>query len=139
MGKAMDHQEIIITLIGLGLAALSTAVGVGIKVFKAYGDAWVTKIKVSTVNDEMFSVVGEVSQTLVPEIRKASADGKISQEEREHLRQVCVKKFQDRFGKEWIDDLKRRLGMGGEQFEDWLLGKVEAHVWRQKMEMKKAE
>jgi len=139
----MDIQQILLT----SLAAIVTAlVGAAVAFIKAYTKKMISRIddeelreKISVASEEMFSAFAEISQTMVPEVRKAAADGKIDANEREGLRKAALAKFKNRYSQKRLDDLRARLGLDEVQFEDWLIGLLESHVLRHKMEMKKAE
>lgn len=118
-----------------------TILGVGATVVKAWGDQLVDKIKndkvrdkVHIAKDEIGSVVFMISQTLVPAVRKAAADGRIDERERKQLRQVALEEAQARFSDEWWDNLMGELGIPKGRRAEWILGQVEAWVFRMKMQ-----
>ena len=139
LGDTMDINEVIFSILVSVLAAIA---GAAVSILKAYTEKIVAKIeddqlrtKVSMLNEEAHAVVAEISQTLVDEVRKASEDGRITPEERENLRNTAIDLLKSRFSKQWLDDLRDKMGLDDAALQKFLIGKIEAHVWGQKMAM----
>ena len=120
------------------LALIITALG-GLAVSKinSFTDAQIDKIKddkvrdrVRLARDAVMDAVHHVSQTLAPELKAAAADGKITVEEREQLRQLALSKTKESFSKQFWLDLKDDLEL--DEIDSWILDRVEAEVFRMK-------
>lgn len=103
----------------------------------AWADAQIGKIKdekvaekVRLARDAIGDAVHHVSQTLAPELKAASADGKITPEERESLRQLALSKTKSSFNKQFWSDMANDLGV--DELDEWILDRVEAEVFRMK-------
>lgn len=139
----MSTQEILLAAGGSILLAIAGAIAA---IVRAYTNKLVAKIendetreRVKMLRDEAFAIVAELSQTMVPEIRKAAEDGRITPDEREGLRNVALEKLRARFSREWLEELCERLRLDESGMTDMMIGNIEAQVWRQKMEMGKTE
>jgi len=92
-----------------------------------------TREKLTTANEELQHIVWEISQVMVPHLREAAADGKITQQERERLRDRAWTTFEARFTVEWLEDFMQRMGFDRERLKDWVLSKVESFVFEMKL------
>lgn len=134
--SSFDAQTIIwmaVATFGAGVLAIAT------KILSAWGDAQIAKIKnddlrgkVSLAKDEIGDVVYMISQVLVPEVKAAAADGKVSPAERDKLRARALELAHERFSPEFWDDLTKHLGVPS--LDEWILGQVESRVFRMNME-----
>lgn len=132
----LDAQSIFwmaVATFGAGLLAVVT------KILTAWGDAQVAKIKnddlrgkVTLAKNEIGDVVYMISQVLVPEVKKAAEDGKVSPEEREKLRARAVELARERFSPDFWKELMTHLGV--ENLDEWIIGQVESRVFRMKMD-----
>jgi len=121
---------------GAGLLALLT------KIASAWGDAQISKIKndslrgsVTLAKNEIGDVVYMISQVLVPEVKAAAADGKVSAEEREKLQAKAISLTRERFSPEFWEGLVKQLGIPGNSLDEWILGQVESRVFRMRMDL----
>lgn len=103
------------------------------------GNAWIDKIqddrtrsRVVLAKDEIGTAVEMISQTLLPAIRQATADGKVTPEEGKRLRDLALAEAKNRLGLEFWHDLMQRMGLPVEKLDEWILAQVEAHVFRHK-------
>ncbi len=106
----------------------------------AWVDAKVANIKnetfrsvVSAIRDEVRDVVHELSQVMVPEIREAAADGKITADERAKIKDAFLNKIKGRFDWSEVGPTLEKRGISPDKLDDWLLGLMEAEVHRMKM------
>jgi hypothetical protein len=133
---SLDAQSIFwmaVATFGSALLAVAT------KILNSWGDAQVAKIKnddlrgkVTLAKTEIGDVVYMISQVLVPEVKKAAEDGKVSPEEREKLRKRAVELARERFSPEFWKELMAHLGV--ENLDEWIIGQVESRVFRMKMD-----
>lgn len=130
------------TIFWMAVGTLITGmVGMATKLLAAWTDAQVAKIKnenlrgkVQLAKDEIGSVVYAISQTMVPEIRDAAADGKITPEERQKLLDAAVSMAKARFSAEFWTDLAGELELSQDELGRWLVDQVEARVFQMKMQ-----
>lgn len=108
--------------------------------FDAWADAQIAKIEsdvgqaaVRATKEEAEDIVLELSQTMVPEIRKAAADGRISPEERENLRKKALEILKKRTDLETLAKALDARGFPVGELDDWLLGLIESRVLKMKM------
>lgn len=78
------------------------------------------------VNEVVFSTVEELEQTLKKEWKKAAADGKITDKEKQELKDIAISKIKKRLGDKTLGLLKEHFGC----VEDFILMKVESAVKR---------
>lgn len=131
-------MEQVLQALYAALALIITALGgLAAAKLKAFTDAQIDKIKnekvadkVRLARDAVADAVHHVSQTLMPELKAASADGKITVEERERLRQLALEKTKGSFSEQFWIDLTRDLEL--DEVDDWILDRVEAEVFRMK-------
>lgn len=81
------------------------------------------------LNDVVFTVVKALNQTVVDELRKASADGKVTKEEVEKIKATALAQVKSHIGPKGIDELLYVLGLKDEAALDkFVADKVEAAV-----------
>lgn len=87
------------------------------------------------VGDEAKAAVLEVFQVYVSAIKAASADGKLTADEKAHARGLALDALKRNLGKQGLGRLARILGLriGGTALDAWLLGKVETAVAEAKL------
>lgn len=118
------------------LALIITAIGgLAVRKINSFTDAQIDKIKdgkvrdrVRLARDAVMDAVHHVSQTLAPELKSSAADGKITIEEREQLRQLALSKTKESFSKQFWLDLRDDLEL--DDVDSWILDRVEAEVFR---------
>jgi hypothetical protein len=109
---------------------------------------WIREVENKQVRDmlnlakeEVRDVVHSVSQTMVPEIRAAAEDGKISQDERQKLMVHVVGRVRERLGQDWWHRFSETaLGESAREGEEpartasardrWIAEQAEAEVFR---------
>lgn len=139
----MSSDDIIASLLAALAAGLFIVVPVIFRLLsrmlEKVGDAWIDKIgddrtrtRVELAKGEILTAVGLVGQTLAPEFRAAAADGKITDEERAHLRQTALTEAKRRFGPSFWTDLMQRLELPATDVDAWILAQVEAYVFQSK-------
>lgn len=80
---------------------------------------------IGKVNSMVWVVVKEISQTMAEDFKKASADGKLTLEEKRHLKNVAMKKLRKYLS---FDELSRLFGMSSANLDDFIGSKVEEAV-----------
>lgn len=85
---------------------------------------------------EVKAAVKEVGQTYVEEVRRAMADGKLTEREKRIAKEEAVKIAKSNIGPKGLKALARALGL--ESVEAWLSNKVEAAVSDEKKAAKAA-
>lgn len=81
------------------------------------------------LNDVVFTVVKALNQTVVDELRKANADGKVTKEEVAGIKAKALEQVKSHIGPKGIDELLFVLGLKDEAALDKLVSdKVEAAV-----------
>lgn len=139
----MSNDEIIASILATLVAGLLFLLPVlfrlAARLVEKVGDAWIDKIgddrtrtRVELAKGEILTAVGMVGQTLAPEYRAAAADGKITEEERAHLRQTALTEAKRRFGPSFWTDLMKRLELPPSEQDAWILAQVEAYVFQSK-------
>jgi len=136
---SLDAQQIFwmaAATFGAGLLTLLT------KIASAWGDAQIDKIKseslrgqVTLAKNEIGDVVYMISQVLVPEVKAAAQDGKVSAEEREKLQAKAISLTRERFSPEFWAGLVKQLGIPTDGLDEWILGQVESRVFRMRMDI----
>ena len=75
---------------------------------------------------ELRSVVLEVNQTYVKALKEASADGKLTDEEKKEALERAIKKLKSNLGMNFLKKLARILGLSS--VEEWLVTQAESMV-----------
>jgi hypothetical protein len=137
--SSFDAQSVIwmaVATFGAGLLAVLT------KILSAWGDAQIAKLKnddlrgkVTLAKNEIGDVVYMISQVLVPEVKAAAADGRVTPEEREKLQRRAIELARERFSPEFWNSLMEHLGVPVAGLDEWILGQVESRVFRMKMDI----
>lgn len=84
---------------------------------------------------EVQDAVSEVYQTYVSELKKANADGKLTDQEKKSAKDMALAAAKANIGKKGMARLTRTLGFGDSSEADaWLGSKIEAAVAKPKME-----
>lgn len=131
-------------LLSAAIAALLGFLIFAIRAFRPLLQAWIdaqigkiedekTRERVSIARDQVESAVYSVSQTMVPKVREAAEDGKITPEERQKLLDEAREKTMGAFDADFWEDLADRLGLNEENLKRWLEDEIEARVFRMKM------
>jgi len=84
------------------------------------------------VTDSVEASVRRVSQELVPQVREAAADGKITTEERERLRQEALRLTKQHMGAGTLGCLADKTGLDDAGLDDYLITRIEAAVFNMK-------
>lgn len=128
--QVLIHGDDAITWVAVALAALVAKYVIAKidneTVRKYVGRAW-TEVK---------SAVAEVYQTYVAELKAASADGKLTDEEKAEAKKKAIALAKSNIGKKGLARLVRILGI--DALDDWLGTQVEAAVDLSKKEGKAA-
>lgn len=80
------------------------------------------------LDDVVFTAVKDLQQTVVNEIKLASADGKISDAEKRRVKDQAIANVKSHLGTKGIGELAKVLGLDGGAIEGLLSSKVEAAV-----------
>lgn len=80
------------------------------------------------LDDAVFTAVKDLQQTVVDEIKAASADGKISAAERQRIKVAAVTNVKSHLGPKGVVELGRILGLGAGALDGLMGSKVEAAV-----------
>lgn len=80
------------------------------------------------LEDAVFTAVKDVQQSVVDEIKAASADGKISASERQRIKGAAVGNVKSYLGPKGVAELGRVLGLGAGALDGLIASKVEAAV-----------
>jgi hypothetical protein len=80
------------------------------------------------LDDAVLAAVREVHQVTVEELKAASADGKLTPEERARVKQVAIDAVKSHLGKRGIGELAKVLGLGDGAVDRLLATRVEAAV-----------
>jgi hypothetical protein len=79
-------------------------------------------------NDAVLTAVKMVAQTYVDEVRKAAADGALTDAEKAAAKQKAVAAAKAYLGPQGLDSLVKILGLDGGSLDAYLAGKIEAAV-----------
>lgn len=132
-------------LLSAAIAALLTFLIFALRAMKPLLQEWIAatveKIKdervrerVHLVREQVETAVYNVSQTLVPKVKEAAADGKVTPEERKNLLKAAQDDILDAFDQDFWDDFMEQQGFTEGALRKWLTSEVEARVFRMKME-----
>ena len=80
------------------------------------------------LDDAVFTAVKDLQQSVVEEIKAASADGKITDEEKKRIKEKALASVKSHLGTKGLSELATVLGLDGGAIEGFLSSKVEAAV-----------
>lgn len=80
------------------------------------------------LNDAVFSAVKEVEQTVVGAIRRAKADGKITDEEKAEIKAKAIAAVKSYLGAKGLLELAKVLGLDGAALDALIGAKIEGAV-----------
>ena len=80
------------------------------------------------LDDAVFTAVKDLQQSVVEEIKAASADGKITDEEKKRIKEKALASVKSHLGTKGLSELATVLGLEGGAIEGFLSSKVEAAV-----------
>ena len=80
------------------------------------------------VDDAVFTAVKDLQQTVVEQIKVASADGKITDDEKKQIKEKALGAIRSHLGTKGLAEAANVLGLGGGALEGLLSSKVEAAV-----------
>lgn len=69
-----------------------------------------TRLFLLYLDDSIFHAVQEVEQTIVKQIREANADGKITVEEKQKIKQTALDSVKNHIGPKGIETIAKELG-----------------------------
>ena len=81
-----------------------------------------------SLDDAVFTAVKDLQQSVVEEIKAASADGKITDEEKKRIKEKALASVKSHLGTKGLSELATVLGLDGGAIEGFLSSKVEAAV-----------
>jgi hypothetical protein len=80
------------------------------------------------LDDAVFTAVKDMQQTVVEQIKAASADGKITDDEKKQIKDKALAAVKSHLGTKGLAEAAAILGLGGSALEGLLSSKVEAAV-----------
>ena len=80
------------------------------------------------LDDAVFTAVKELQQTVVAEVKAASADGKIDDAERTRIKDAAIANVKSYLGAKGLGVLAELLGLSGGTLEQFLGSRIEAAV-----------
>jgi len=80
------------------------------------------------VDDAVFTAVKDLQQTVVEQIKAASADGKITADEKKQIKDKALAAVKSHLGTKGLAEAASVLGLGGGALEGLLSSKVESAV-----------
>lgn len=80
------------------------------------------------LEDAVFTAVKELDQTVVAEIKAASADGKITDDEKKRIKEKALASVKSHIGTKGLSELAKVLGLESGALDGFLSSKVEAAV-----------
>ncbi len=80
------------------------------------------------LDDAVFTAVKDMQQTVVEQIKAASADGKITDDEKKQIKEKALAAVKSHLGTKGLAEAAAILGLGGSALEGLLSSKVEAAV-----------
>lgn len=80
------------------------------------------------LDDAVFTAVKDLQQSVVEEIKAASADGKITEDEKKRIKEKALASVKSHLGTKGLSELATVLGLDGGAIEGFLSSKVEAAV-----------
>lgn len=80
------------------------------------------------LDDAVFTAVKDLQQSVVAQIKKASSDGKITDNEKKQIKERAVASVKSHIGTKGLAEAAKILGLEGGAFDSLLSSKVEAAV-----------
>lgn len=80
------------------------------------------------LNDTVFTIVKELEQTVVRELKAANDDGKVTPEEREKIKEAALAAVKSHIGMKGLAEVGKVLGLSAETVDSFIGAKVEAAV-----------
>lgn len=81
------------------------------------------------LDDAVLTVVRELQQTMVDDLKAASSDGKLTKEERDEIKTKALGNLKSYYGTKGLKILAQVLGLSiGAEFDKFLSSKLEAKV-----------
>lgn len=95
------------------------------------------KIKGALVlaTDAVVQSVSDIQHSVVDELKKAAADGKLTAEEIANVKTLAVVKAKQNLGESGLKLVQSALGFTVEELEIWLSGRIEAVVLESKKQL----
>jgi len=87
---------------------------------------------------ELRASINEVSQTYVAELKAASEDGKLTDEEKKAALQKAIDKFKSNYGVKGLKRLSKILGLG-DKLDGWLTTQAESMLHEMKTSLPEAK
>lgn len=110
------------------LAALTWAAAKAAELVRAKVKNEYLKGVLVRLDDAVFTAVKELQQSVVDEIKRASADGKITDEEKRRIKEKALTTVKSHLGNKGLAELAKILGLNGGGLDGLLSSKVEAAV-----------
>ena len=110
------------------VAVLGTVGAWAINALRRKLDSDLCQAVLNRVQDVGAVVVREIEQTIVPEVKKAMADGKLSPEEAERIREIAITRVMLYLGGEDVYRLQKKTGKA----RDVIAGVVESELYKMK-------
>lgn len=95
---------------------------------EAQADSTKTENAVSRFTHFMSIIVADMNATVVPEMRKRSADGKLDAEDMAKLRALAMARLMTLVGENGMSELRKTLGIFAPSLETYLFGLLERSV-----------
>jgi hypothetical protein len=126
-------------LVGIG-GLLSALILAGLRKLAVELTAWINqkamneKLKGALIlgTDAVVQAVADVQHVVVQELKEASKDGKLTEEEIANIKTLAVLKAKANMGDTGVKLVQSALGFSVEQLEIWLSGRIEAIVAQNK-------
>jgi hypothetical protein len=80
------------------------------------------------LNETVFTAVKEVQQVYVAAIKEAKKDGKLTDEEKAHAKQVALDKIKEYWGKKGLAQAAKVIGLDESGIVKMIEGKIESAV-----------
>jgi hypothetical protein len=80
------------------------------------------------LDDAVFTAVKDIEQSVVEQIKEASADGKITDDEKKRIKEKALASVKSHLGTKGLAEVARILGLDGGALDGLLSSKVEAAV-----------
>lgn len=80
------------------------------------------------LDEAVFTAVKELQQTVVDAIKEATADGKITEAEKQRIKQAAIDNVKSHLGPKGLEELGHILGLGSGSVDGLIASKVEAAV-----------
>jgi hypothetical protein len=80
------------------------------------------------LDDAVFTAVKDIEQSVVEQIKEASADGKITDDEKKRIKEKALASVRSHLGTKGLAEVARILGLDGGALDGLLSSKVEAAV-----------